>query len=128
MPTARRVEGRSAHEIRTVIEGFLANCRQPALLEPGEELLEIQTDNFALEFRGSRLTLEAWDRTRNFSRRIVAIKSESAARLELLVERFGGREGQLFLLDLARPAGIEMSKRSARLVFRERFALLLRRQ
>jgi hypothetical protein len=128
MPTARRVEGRSAHEIRTVIEGFLANCRQPALLEPGEDLLELETDNFALEFRGSRLTLEAWDRTRNFSRRVVAIKSESTARLELVVERFGGREGQLFLLDLGRPAGMETSRRSGRLVFRERFGLFLRRQ
>lgn len=128
MPTTRRVEGRSAHEIRAVIEGFLANCRQPALLEPGEDLLELQSDNFALEFRGSRLTLEGWDRTRNFSRRVAAIKSESAARLELVVERFGGREGQLFLLDLARPAGMETSRRGARLVFRERFGLFLRRQ
>jgi hypothetical protein len=128
MPTARRVEGRSAPEIRTVIEGFLANCRQPALLEPGEELLELQTDHFALEFRGSRLTLEAWDRARNFSRRVIAVRSQSAARLELVVERFGGREGQLFLLDLLRPAGMETGKRSARLVFRERFGLFLRRQ
>ncbi|HLI85266.1 MAG TPA: hypothetical protein VKV17_15205 [Bryobacteraceae bacterium] len=128
MPTARRVESRSAQEIRAVIEGFLANCRQPAVLEPGEDLLEIQTDNFALEFRGSRLALEAWDRARNFSRRVVAVRSQSAARLELVVERFGGREGQLFLLDLQRPAGMEAAKRGARLIFRERFGLFLRRQ
>ncbi len=44
------------------------------------------------------------------------------------MERFGGREGQLFLLDLARPAGMETSRRGARLVFRERFGLFLRRQ
>jgi hypothetical protein len=128
MPSAQRVEGRSAQEIRAVIEGFLANCRQPALLEPGEELFPLEADNFALEFRGSRLMLEAWDRTRNLARRILAIKRESVARLELVVERFGRREGQLLLLDLARRAGMEAGRRSTRLVFRERFGMFLRRQ
>ena len=50
------------------------------------------------------------------------------ARLELGVERFGGRQGKLFLLDLARRAGAEMGRRSGRLVFRERFRLFLKRQ
>jgi hypothetical protein len=128
MPPASRVQGRSAEEIRTAIEGFLDTCRQPALLEPGEELLTLETGNFALGFRGSRLTIEAWDRTRNLTRRVIAIKRESAARLELVVERFGGRAGPLFLLDLARPAGVEAGRRSGRLVFRERFGTFLRRQ
>ena len=128
MRTAQRIEGRSAQEIRAVIEGFLANCRQPALLEPGEELLPLESGNFALDFRGSRLTLEAWDHTRNLTRRILAIRQESAARMELVVERFGRREGQLFLLDLTRRAGMETGRRSARLVFRERFRIFLRRQ
>jgi hypothetical protein len=128
MPPAQRVQGRSAPEIRAAIEGFLANCRQPALLEPGEELLTLEADNFSLEFRGSRLTLEAWDHTRNLARRILDIKQASAARLELVVERFGRREGQLFLLDLSRRAGIETGRRGGRLVFRERFGLFLHRQ
>src|SRR5215831_13209475 len=128
MSSALRVEGRSADQTREVIEGFLKNCRQPALLEPSEELLACTGDNFLLEFRGSRLTLEAWDRTRNLARRIIGIKSVSAARLELIVERFGKREGRLFLLDLARRTGAEMGSRSGRLVFRERFRLFLRRQ
>jgi hypothetical protein len=67
--------------------------------------------------------LEAWDRTRNLARRIIGIKSASAARLELIVERFGKRAGRLFLLDLARRTGAEMGSRSGRLVFRERFRL-----
>jgi hypothetical protein len=128
MPPAQRVEGRSAEEIRTSIEGFLANCRQPALLEPGEELLALETGNFALGFRGSRLTIEAWDCKRNLVRRISSIRRESAARLELVVERFGRKEGPLFLLDLGRPAGVESGRRSERLVFRERFGTFLRRQ
>ena len=48
-------------------------------------------------------------------------------RLELAVERFGGREGRLFLVDLERPAGHGAQRRGERLVFRERFRQLLAR-
>jgi len=51
----------SAEETRAAIESFLKNCRQPALVEPGEELLPITSDNLALDVRGPRLTLQAWD-------------------------------------------------------------------
>jgi hypothetical protein len=115
-------------ETRAVIEKFLKNCRQPALMEPGEELLPITADNFVLEIRGSRLSIEAWDRTRNLSRRVTAVGENTTARLELTVERFAKKQGQLFLLDLGRKSGAEMGRRSGRLVFRERFRLFLRRQ
>src|SRR5579872_1075675 len=128
MPSVPRGSGRSADETRDAIEAFLRNSREPALLEPGEELLPLTGDNFALEMRGSRLTLQAWDRTRNLTRRVTAIKEDSRARMELLVERFARREGPLFLLDLARRAGADLGRRSGRLVFRERFRLFLRRQ
>ena len=114
--------------LRQAIEEFLRGAREPALLEPGEELLPLSGDNYALEIRGSRLTLQAWDRTRNWTRRITAIAEHTPARLEMTVERFARREGQLFLLDLARRSGAEMGRRSGRLVFRERFRLFLRRQ
>ena len=114
--------------IRARIEEFLGSAREPALLEPGEELLPLDGENYALEMRGSRLTLQAWDRTRNWSRRLTAITEASDGRLALVVERFARREGQMFLLDLSRRSGAEMSKRSGRLVFRERFRLFLRRQ
>jgi len=117
-----------AHESRARIEAFLQACREPALLEPGEELLPLDDSNFALEQRGERLTLQAWDRNRNLTRRILAIQHDSAGRLELLVERFARREGPLFLLDLARRSGADMGRRGARMVFRERFRLFLRRQ
>jgi hypothetical protein len=91
-------------------------------------MLPLASDNYALEVRGSRLTLQAWDRTRNWTRRITAISQSNNARLEMTVERFARREGKLFLLDLGRKAGAELSKKSGRLVFRERFRLFLRRQ
>ena len=128
MPSSSRGSGRSAEEIRAVIEAFLASCRQPALLEPGEELFPISGENFALEMRGTRLTLQAWDRTRNLTRHVTDAGAASSARLELGVERFAKRPGQVFLLDLSRPAGAAMGGRSGRLVFRERFRLFLRRQ
>jgi hypothetical protein len=115
-------------EIRAAIAAFLKNSKQPALLEPGEELLPLTEDNFALDLRGGRLTLQAWDRTRNLTRRVTAIREATSARLEITVQRFAHREGQLFLLDLARRAGADLGRRSARLVFRERFRLFLRRQ
>lgn len=122
------VENVSVENIRSTIETFLSTAKQPALLEAGEELLPLSSDNFSLDLRGSRLTLQAWDRTRNLSRRITDLRECTAARLELVVERFARREGRLFLLDLARRAGAELGRRSGRLVFRERFRLFLRRQ
>src|ERR1017187_237985 len=119
---------RDLAQIRAQIEDFLKSAREPALLEPGEELLPLNAENYALEIRGSRLTLQAWDRTRNWSRRLTAITEASSARLALTVERFARREGRMYLLDLARHSGAELGKRSGRLVFRERFRLLLRRQ
>jgi hypothetical protein len=128
MPPASRGSGRSAEETRAAIETFLKNCRQPALLEPGEEILPLAADNLALDLRGARLTLQAWDRNRNLTRRVTAVADSTPGRLELTVERFARREGRLFLLDLARRSGADLGRRSTRLVFRERFRLFLRRQ
>jgi hypothetical protein len=119
---------RDAGDIRTAIEAFLKNARQPALFEPGEELFPLTADSFSLEMRGSRLTLQAWDRTRSLTRRILEIEPPSSGRLEVAVELFARREGRLFLVDMGRRAGADAGKRSARLVFRERLRLFLRRQ
>jgi hypothetical protein len=124
----KRAAPQDTAAIRSEIEAFLAGARQPALLEPGEELLPLCGDNYAIDIRGARLTLQAWDRTRNWTRRVTAIAEQSPARLEMIVERFARRAGQMFLVDLARRAGAEMGRRSGKLVFRERFRLFLRRQ
>jgi hypothetical protein len=115
-------------ELRIAIEAFLQNAREPALLEPGEDLLHLTPDNYTLDMRASKLTLQAWDRTRNWTRRVVDIASATNARMEMTVERFARRQGQMFLLDLSRRGGADMGKRSGRLVFRERFRLMLLRQ
>ena len=79
---------RPAEELRYAIEEFLKSAKEPALLEPGEDLLPLTGDNLSLEMRGSRLTLAAWDRTRNWTRRIVDVAGISPARLEMTVEKF----------------------------------------
>jgi hypothetical protein len=128
MPVGTRTIGRNPDEIRVLIEDFLQTCKEPALLEPGEELFPLPPENFSLEVRGPRVTIQAWDRERNLTRKIVAAEVTSAGRLELTIERFAKRQSPAYLLDLARPSGVEMSRRSERLIFRERFRLLLRRQ
>jgi len=119
---------RCGEEARAAIEAFLESARQPALLEPGEDLLPLADGNFAIELHGARPTLQAWDRTRNLTRRVTGVGEPSAGRLEMTVERFPRREGRMYLLDLARRSGADMGRRSGRLVFRERFRLFLRRQ
>src|SRR5690348_2821837 len=76
MSSAPRGSGRSAEETRDAIEAFLRNSREPALLEPGAELFPLTGENFALEIQGSRLTLQAWDRTRTLTRRVTAIHED----------------------------------------------------
>jgi len=56
------------------IQTFVKECRQPALMEPGEDLIELAGGNYALDLRGPRLMLQAWDSTRNLTRRVTAIK------------------------------------------------------
>jgi hypothetical protein len=118
----------SAETLRARLEEFLRTCREPAALEPGEDAFPLGAGHFTLETRGPRLVLEVWDERRNLARRVLRVKEARPGRLELAVERFGGREGAMFLLDLARGRAQEAPRRSARLVFREQFRRFLTRQ
>ncbi len=115
-------------DAQEAIERFLKSSRRPALLEPGEPLLPVTADNYTLQLRSSRLTLQVWDQTRNLVRRVTGVAGEARGRLELIVERFARKEGRLFLVDLARPSSQDFERRSERLVFRERFRQFLTRQ
>ncbi len=99
-----------------------------ALLDPGEDPLPIAADNFLLELRGSAVTLECWNQTRNLVRRIRCVRSERSGQVELEVERFGGLTGTLLLVDLAHPSNGGATRRGGRVKFRELFRLALRRQ
>jgi hypothetical protein len=107
---------------------FLEGARMPAVLDPGDDPIAIGGDNFKLERRGESATLEIWSESRNLVRRLRGVHSEHRGRLELEVERFGGRTGRLALVDLAHPASRDASRRGARLKYRERFRYSLLRQ
>jgi hypothetical protein len=124
----RRVPGRSAEELQAAVERFLKASKQPALLEPGEEIIPLTSANFTIEARNSCVTLQAWDARRNLVRRVVDIRESTPGRLELVAERFARKRSPLFLLDLARPASQDWELRGTRLVFRERFRQFLSRE
>jgi len=115
----------AAHQ---AIERFLQTSRQPVLLEPGGDPIALQAGNFALTARGEIVTIEAWDERRNVVRRIRRILAQRRGRLEIEIERFGGRAGQLTLADVDHPANRGASRRGARLKYRERFRRSLLRQ
>jgi hypothetical protein len=118
----------SSREARLAIERFLKASLKPVLMEPGEDPLAITPDTFALNTRGTAVTIECWNEARNLVRRVRGIKSEKTGRLELEIERFGGRAGVLSLVDMGRPSNSDAPRRGARLKYRERFRESLQRQ
>jgi hypothetical protein len=124
-PTRAKSDPQSAH---AAIERFLQSSRQPVLFEPGDDPLALTSTNFSLTARGSIVTIECWNDTRNLVRRIRGIHSERRGRLEVEIERFGALAGTLTLLDLADPSNRDADRRGARLKYRERFRRSLQRQ
>ncbi len=98
------------------------------LFEPGDDPLPVTPANFSLTVRGSIVTIECWNDTKNLVRRIRGIRNERRGRLEIEIERFGALAGTLTLLDLADPGNRDADRRGARLKFRERFRRSLQRQ
>lgn len=115
-------------EARAAIERFLQGAKKPVLIEPGEDPFVIASDRFTLTERGSVVTLECWDESRNLVRRVVDVRLQRPGRLELNVERFGGRTGRLTLVDMDRAANRDSARRGTRLKYRERFRHSLHRQ
>jgi len=115
-------------EARAAIERFLNASRQPILLEPGEDPFPLEADCYSIDWSSERLSIQVWDRNRNLVRRVLGLREEKPGKLELVIERFPKREGQLLLVDTARPSLAGTPARGRRLSFRERFRRLLRRQ
>ncbi|MCU1339132.1 MAG: hypothetical protein JWO19_4713 [Bryobacterales bacterium] len=115
--------------VQEAIARFLETARQPVLIEPGEDPLDIHPDRFVVGTRGGcACTLECWNDTRNLVRRIRGVGKVRRGFLELEVEHFGGRTGALLLIDLAQASNTPTARHGARLKYRERFRMSLRRQ
>ena len=129
-PHAAAPEEASTKDLSTSerLHRFIRDSAKPALMEPGEELLHLHADNFQVVEQAGRVFLQAWDERRNIVRLVRGIKSAGTGQMELVVEKFGKRRGQLLLLDTARPTAVPAEKRGARMVLRERFRRMLSRQ
>lgn len=117
-----------AEQVRTEVDAFVRTARQPRILESGEPAYQITPDTLSLEPRGRWLTLEASDGERFLSRRIVKIKERTRDRLELVTEKFGGREGSLVVFDAARPANEGIQQKGRRQVFGSTIRTFLQRE
>lgn len=115
-------------EAHLAIERFLKASQKPFLLDPGEDPLAINPDTFTVTARGSMVTIACWSESRNLTRRVTGVKLEKPGRLELEIERFGGRKGTLSLIDMDRAHHQEAARRGTRLKYRERFRHSLHRQ
>ena len=115
-------------EILQAIERFLDSSDDPVLSEPGEELLAITAENFAIEMSAGCAQLQAWDQRRSLVRRVTAIERESRGKLVLKVARFGKLQGTLELIDRKKAMRDHLPLKSSRLEFREQFRRFLRRQ
>lgn len=127
-PTQRPASPADALSLRDTVRAFLAACRRPAVVEPGESPFALAPDAHSLECRAGRLLLEAWEEQRNLVRRLTRVIEARGARLTLAVERFGGKEGRLALVDLDRPESAPALLRGRREELRERFRHWLERQ
>ena len=110
------------------IQAFLKTCRCPALLEYGEDAVNLTPGAYALEIRTGKLFVEAWTETRSVSRRILSIERQVPGILDCTVQRFGGTPGKLSFLDLDRPKTPYKSHSGTRQTFAEQFRRMLFRQ
>jgi hypothetical protein len=118
----------SADRLLSIIDAFLALCRQPAALEFGENAIPLVKGEFALETRSGRLNIEIWSENRSISRRILAVERQSTGILDCVIQRFGGKPGRLSFLDLARPQTAHRSLTGTRRNFAGQFRNMVTRQ
>ncbi len=100
----------------------------PAVLEEGEEAIELKPGEWALEIRSGRLWIEVWQTNRSLSRRIVSVERHETGILDCVISRFAGTEGRLSFLDLRKPQTAHRQLAGARQTFAEQFRRMLYRQ
>ncbi len=130
MPASRKAaRATPAAALREKVESFLAGCRRPVLLEPGEAPFSLcDASEFRLTERPDCLLLEAWDETRTLARRVVAAEQPKSGRMTLTVVRFGGKSGFITLVDREKPQTAAALLRGSREILREQLRRWLARQ
>jgi hypothetical protein len=115
-------------DLQSQIELFLRTAKRPVAIDPGEEPIPIGPENVVVSARGATVNLECWSETHHLTRRVRSIRAQRRGRLELEIERFGGKIGTLLLLDRASPSSAAVERHGTRLQYRERFRRSLLRQ
>jgi hypothetical protein len=115
-------------ELLAEVESFLASCRRPAAIETGIEPLPLEAGSYQLSISRGGVLVEAWSRERTLARRIVGLKSRSAARLELVVERLGGKTTPFRLVDIEDSRSKASLLKAGREVLLDRMASWIARQ
>ncbi len=110
------------------INAFLSNCRVPAVLEEGGELIRLSPGEYSVEIRAGRLWVEAWPEAMSLSRRILSVDNYKPGVLDCSIHRFGGEAGKLSFLDLGRPQTNHRTLSGERHSFSEQFRRMLFRQ
>ena len=96
------------------VRAFVASCREPAVSEPGEDLLALTPGQWTLEHRAGAVYLEAWDDRRSLTRRLLGAGPSNRNRMDLTVQRFGKRLGSVSLLDRRAPSNHAAGTRASR--------------
>jgi hypothetical protein len=125
-PTAQPIPPHDA--LLAPIQRFLEQAREPVLLEPGAPLITLTRERLSLAPSARGLRLEAWDDTATCNRRIVGVRECGGGKVELEIEKFGGKRGKMVLADRARPLHQGLRREAGRMVFAERFRDFLCRQ
>jgi hypothetical protein len=114
--------------LQNVVERFIAQAVEPAVLDPGEEPLALIAGQWNFSQWNGRLVLQAWVGPRNLVRKIASLKFERRDRIALVTERFPKTESEMQIADLSAPASHDLGRKTSRAAFRERFQLMLARE
>jgi hypothetical protein len=114
--------------LQAAIQAFLSECRRPAALEVGEEMIPLVPGEYALEVRSGKLCIELWSQNRAISRRILDIERKSTGILDCQIQRFGNKPSRLSFMDLDRPQTEHRKLSGSRQNFAEQFRRMLTRQ
>jgi hypothetical protein len=124
--SARYKRTASPGEMEDAIRQFLSGCREPVLVEPGEEPIPLEVDRYTIEPRGDSCVFHAWNESGNLVRRVTAIVRESRGKIELRARRFGSGEVALTLMDAARRSA-SLQRSAGPLQFRETLRRIIAR-
>jgi len=112
--------------IRDLLESFLATCRDPVVVEPGEKPLALEQGQYSIEPSPGGCLLEVWGEDGSLVRRISAVSLQSADRVEVEARRFGGSSLCLAFYDRSRAASAAQ-RAAERRAFAKTFRRMLQR-